>query len=264
MTRFFTLGLVAATLVLASCTTAPAGAGAVATSPPSPLTSSQASPGPVPGVIGPVCHVSSLAADFGFTGPGRAFVFSKPVDGKCNRGQAFVVVASRPQNPSAPFGPFTCESTCRALATPDVDADGHAELAVSIADGFFLYFDLFRVRAGTPPSIEPFAILRHGVRTRPLLGKYTVFALNGSTQSLGGVFCGPEAGVLDVWLAAETHEGAGPYGVEEQTYRVHGSSLVPRSHKHYLVPQGRSDLLPQQGGLAFGSTARLCGEPLHR
>jgi hypothetical protein len=252
--------LTLASIVLAACTSAPrttALSGSPATSASS---SSVVSPGPVPGVTGSVCHVSSLKVDLGHGSSGRAFVFSRPSSGSCDKEQAFVVVVSGAADPSAPYGPITCESACLALATPDLNSDGHAELEVSTARGLLgTWFDLFRVKSGTPPTLEPFAFrYRRSGKGRPLLGKYAI-ALGGTTQSMAGVWCGPKPGYLELWSAGETIEGAGPYDLEINVYRIRGSSLVPVRHTNYLVPQGRPDLLPQGGGLAFGQRSGLCG-----
>jgi hypothetical protein len=255
------IGFLATALVVTSCT-APKQRATYGTpgssSPPSTSSSpSAASPGPVPGVTGPVCHISSLKADFGLGGASRAFVFSKPSGGSCEKKQAFVVVSGA-DNPSAPFGPITCEVACRVLAAPDMNSDGRAELEVSTVRGIFTYFDLFRVLSGTPPTLEPFGIRRRSGNEQPLIGKYAI-ALGGTTQSMAGVWCGPKPGYLELWSAAETIEGAGPYDLGIDVYRIRGSSLIPVRHTNYLVPQGRHDLLPQGGGLAFGQRNGLCG-----
>ena len=228
--------------------------------------------GSIPGVSGPVCHVTTLSADFGLgglaggSGSDRAYVFSRPSTTACNRRQAFVVVASAGAVPSLVFGPIECERrhSCEAFAAPDLDGDGHPELAVSWARGSAFDLDVFRVEVGTRVTIVPFVLQDRFGGATILQGRSSIFVLGGSARSMAGVICGPAAATLDVWSANATHGGSGPYTVDHRVYRFAGFALVPLSTRSSVIPLDQPDLLPQHGGLAFGNGGLFCGWDLHR
>ena len=265
--------VIVAALGLCNHSSAPVGATATRSTSRSPsATTSPVSPspapvvaGPVPGVTVAVCHVSSVKANFGIGSSARAFVYSIRTEAKCESGQAFVVVATKSGIPSAPFGPIVCVDIghCRILATPDVDGNGRADLAVGQFSLFWITFDLFRIEKGTPPRIVPYAIRHRSGKLTPLVNGHAL-PLGGTTQVMSGVICGPSPGTVVVWSASETIEGNGPYAVEQWTCKIEGSALVLLSRRSSMLAQSQHYLLPQHGGLPFDETLGLCGQPLLR
>jgi hypothetical protein len=144
-----------------------------------------------------------------------------------------------------------CHPRCRIVATPDVNGDGIAEVAVG-QRGFATFFSLFRVDHDSHVRVAPLATVG---------GRVIGFAIGGSTQSMWGLVCNP-GGTITSWGAAETQEGAGPYDVRVTTYRVRRGGLLRTDGRHRTVPQGDPSRLPQNGGVAFGASKGICGAHL--
>lgn len=198
--------------------------------------------------------MSSVSADFGLGGPARdrAYAYSTSRSGKCDPLSAFVAVAPDGGKIVAVSSqPLACHLHCYIVATPDVDADGIPEIAVG-ERGFFTSFSLFEVEG--EPRVGVTALHTQGGRT-------VTFSVGGSTQSMGGLICGPGS-TLTGWGAAETAEGAGPYDVRIDRYSLRHSELRRTGGSHSLVPQGDASLLPQDGGMAFGASRGICGARL--
>jgi hypothetical protein len=144
--------------------------------------------------------------------------------------------------------PARCHPRCRIIATPDVNGDGIADIAVG-QRGVAAYFSLFIIQL--VPRLAVTAVHRSS-------GGVLEFSVGGTIQSMGGLVC-LTGSVIQSWSAAETAEGAGPYDVEVRRYRLKGSRATELSRSHALVAQGEPTKLPEEGGVAFGASKGVCG-----
>jgi hypothetical protein len=117
-------------------------------------------------------------------------------------------------------------------------------------------FELFRVPANGG-VLTPLTVTLP--KTGPVGPGY--FELGGTTDAAWGFECLPN-GQVESWSAAFTHEGNGPYAIDQRIYALRGSELAQLSHRRSTIPQGNPAALPQSGGIAFGAPKVLCDSPL--
>jgi hypothetical protein len=207
----------------------------------------------LPGVPFQACAISSVRFDMTGDGePDLVYVFSEFANEHCDSRTAYVGLQPGGVGPVNfdPASRLRCQPRCSVLATPRLGPSANPAVAVATIRGFFVYFRLFGLEAGSA-SPKPFA----GPGGKPI-----DVALAGSSQSLAGVECA--GGRLISWSAGETQEGAGPYSVERDIYSISGTVLTLIRHQTSLVPQNERSLLPQGGGIALGGHKALCGSPL--
>ncbi len=147
-------------------------------------------------------------------------------------------------------GPLSCPSGCEPFAAPDLDADGHPDLALSVenlADGT-RRIELFRVTidaAGTA-TIIPF--------TDPVGDPSTFIWGTDSTGLISGVSCTSRITppLVIAWQATPT--GTSSFSVAEHGYHVIDTTLRSAFNDTYTVP-GEETVFPDGGG------ATMCGAP---
>jgi hypothetical protein len=201
----------------------------------------------LPGVPFPACHVSSIT----YVAPdvGAVYLFAAGSENSCPDvagGNAFVAVYEpgliTPRSKPQLVGPIDCATGCRIFGTPDIDLDGHPELAIVVVDGTGAdSIELYRLRPdGHPPIVQIEAPSPNG--PTPLS-----FDWGGVGVYRAGASCSrTEPNVLDVWTAEER---GGDWHVVQRFLRLHGSRVAGSSTSRYTT--GLPGSLPAGGGNDF-------------
>ncbi len=235
----------------------------------SPIPSASPSPSPTPmnaevdlGLGFPVCNVRSIRADLDGNGTiDAASVATKmsdspdcPAPGTST--EVLVVDLNGDGKADAVGGPLSCPTGCGPFATPDVNGDGHLEIAIVVdrPDDGTKRIQLWDVT--TPPggslAVIPFVDADGDPAT---FSWGTVNNWGGHGPEVFGASCTSRTSLplLTEWQAIPT--GPGSWHISEHGYHVVGTELRSAFEDTYDVP-GEETAFPDGGG------DTMCGAPV--
>ena len=229
---------------------------------PAPTTSPTPS-GPMDiGLAFPVCDVRSMTTDLDGNGTvDTVYVATKMSDAPTcpapgSSTEVLAVDLNGDGNADAVGGPLACPSGCQPFATPDVNGDGVAEIAIvtdRLADGTerIQLWDV-TTPAGGSLAVIPFV---DGNGDPATFTWGTVNNWTGNGPTISGVSCTTRTSppLLIEWQAIPT--GPGSYHVSEHGYHIVGTDLHTAFEDSYDVP-GEETVFPDGGGSTF------CGVPI--
>jgi len=216
----------------------------------------------------PVCNVTSVTGDFVTpTDQGVAYVATKAPDtGGCPPGeeapyQVLALDVNGDQRADVSYGPLECIASCSALAAPDINRDGIAEIAVGTgrADGESAM--LFRVEASDgsltidPIEIAPPASPEHGFTPGPIL----FVVSGGGLSNSGGAYCLDQEDAAErlfvTWQAMLRDPETNAWDVTSGAFALDDGELVLDRVETYRVPEDEPEL-PRR------IDSDLCGAPV--
>jgi Tol biopolymer transport system component len=214
----------------------------------------------------PVCDVRSLSADMDGDGSADTVSVATKVSdaGGCPaRGtstEVLTVDLNGDGKADAIGGPLACPTGCEPFATPDVDGDGLAEIAIVVdrpADGT-KRIQLWDVT--TPPGGELAVIPFVDENGDPATFTWgTVSVWGGSGPEVFGLSCTSRTSppLVTEWQAIPTISPPGPesWHISEHGYQVVGSELRSAFEDSYDFP-GEETVFPDGGG------DMMCGTPV--
>jgi hypothetical protein len=178
----------------------------------------------MPGLAFPVCRGSVIEGRFTGEDVEHAYVFTKATDSGCPApGAAFQILALDAFDQGqidTTFGPLECASVCSVWANPDIDGDGHDEIAVVTGQGASsIAFQLYGVTLSPGgPRLGVIADTSGNVLTIESYGPATHLA--GAECGLTDTGVGfPTPGLFVVWTATP-NAGQTAYIVVGQPFRV--------------------------------------------
>jgi hypothetical protein len=123
----------------------------------------------LPGVPFPACHVTSTLPFGGYTFYGTAYMFTQGLteSAQCPQdGHAFLALYKKAVlNAKPAIMPIDCNARCEIFGTPDIDANGSAELAIVVRDaGWADSVILYRVEPTSATPFSQIAKVASGVR----------------------------------------------------------------------------------------------------
>lgn len=215
----------------------------------------------------PVCDVTSVSGTFAHGLEGTAYVATKAPDtGGCPPGEEapFEVLAldlDGDQRAEVSHGPLECIVGCSALAAPDINRDGIAEIAVGTgrADGESAM--LFRVEVSDGGliidqiEIAPPADPEHGFAP----GRVLFVISGGGLSSSGGAYCLDREDAAErlfvIWQAMLRDPETNAWDVTSGAFALDDGELVLDRVETYRVPEDEPEL-PRR------IDSDLCGAPV--
>jgi hypothetical protein len=209
----------------------------------------------IPGVPFPACHATSVTYFSEFSATGSVYLF-----GRGRAGTPCAELDSRntylglnvgnlgPGPEPQIFGPIDCFEGCRIFGAPDIDGDGHVELAIVVGGSGADSIELYRVR---PAADLPFTQMTTLIRGRrvPL-----AFDWGSAPNYRAGANCvtvgKPNSGLgdeLDIWHA----ELRGTTWHLVQRFMAIDGDQVHLDHVERSSAVGADGFLPDGGGTDF-------------
>lgn len=261
MKRASTVGLVLA-IGLAGTTAYVLGARSATVQPASTATISLAVPSQatvgatIPGVPFPACHATSVTYYSERSQYGSIYLFARGSAGaacpELDSRNAYLGLNVGNLGPGPKpqiFGPIDCFKGCRILGAPDINGDGHVELAIVVVDGTGAdSIELYRIQPGADPPFTQMTTVIRGRRV-PLSFDW------GSAGNYGaGANCvtvgKPTTGLgdeLDIWHA----ELRGDTWHLVQRFMAIEGAQVHLDHVARSSARGAEGFLPDGGGTDF-------------
>jgi hypothetical protein len=126
----------------------------------------------IPGVPFPACHPTSLTYLFPYSEGGSIYLFGRGTAGadcsELDSGNAYLGLNVGNLDPGPKpriFGPIDCFKGCRIFGAPDIDGDGHVELAIVVVDGTGAdSIELYRIRPAADPPFTQMTTVIQGRR----------------------------------------------------------------------------------------------------
>ena len=177
---------------------------------------------PIRGLMGKLCNVASMAADFGRANLGTAYTFERqtgdhPGCSDPGRGHTHVAVALESDRYSAAAGPVACDPACTVAGTVDLNDDGVDEVLVATR----LYFPTVPVllqvfaiapTAGGRANLVP--VVREDGETLVLS-----WGSGGAGSWDDGVTCSRQSATFTHWRGSSPDAG-GTWNFNETAYRL--------------------------------------------
>ena len=209
----------------------------------------------IPGVPFPACHATSVTYFSEFSATGSVYLF-----GRGRAGTPCAELDSRntylglnvgnlgPGPEPQIFGPIDCFEGCRIFGAPDIDGDGHVELAIVVGGSDADSIELYRLRPAADPPFSQMTTVIRGRRV-PL-----AFDWGSAPNYRAGANCvtiwKPNSGLgdeLDIWHA----ELRGTTWHLVQRFVSVDGEQVNLDHVERSSAVGLDGFLPDGGGTDF-------------
>jgi hypothetical protein len=210
----------------------------------------------IPGVPFPACHATSLTYFSPYSAAGSIYLFARGTAGadcpELDSRNAYLGINVGDLGPGPKpqiIGPIDCFKGCRIFGAPDIDGDGHPELAVVVVDGTGAdSIELYRIHPAADPPVTQMTTVIRG-RRAPLS-----FDWGNTSNHRAGANCvtvgKPTTGLgdeLDIWHADLRR---GTWHLVERFMAIDGDR-VHLDHVERSSAVGADGFLPDGGGTNF-------------